>query len=334
MISVSVVLPVYNSSSYIVRCLESMISQSFNGFELILVNDGSTDDSGRICDSYAAKHDNIRVIHQENQGVSAARQIGLDSADGEYVIFVDPDDWVEPKMLEDMLQKASQEEADVVICDFMVNSSAKAMRYEKQSPNSLETEAILRQLLMGELHGSTCNKLYCKATLKKLKISFPKSINYCEDLWFNCELLLQPDVRVAYLPKAYYHYDFYSNPAGLSRKFSIRSVNDYVSFTNFIFDSLDKSAFEKEFFELKFNVIKLAFRSNCTENEFYSFFPDQINQFKASLSSRRMHFVMKSGLRAALNGHLKIGRIMVEDYNKLYLPLASLIYKLRMARVF
>lgn len=334
MISVSVVLPVYNSSSYIVRCLESMISQSFNGFELILVNDGSTDDSGRICDSYAAKHDNIRVIHQENQGVSAARQIGLDSADGEYVIFVDPDDWVEPKMLEDMLQKASQEEADVVICDFMVNSSANAMRYEKQSLNSLDPEAILRQLLMGELHGSTCNKLYCKATLQKHKISFPKNINYCEDLWFNCELFLQPNVRVTYLNKAFYHYDFFSNPSGLSRKFSIRSVNDYVSFANFIFDSLDKSAFEKEFFELKFNAIKLAFRSDCTKKEFYSFFPDQINQFKASLSNRRMHFAMKIGLRAAFNGHLKTGRIIVEAYNELYLPLASLVHKIKMAKLF
>ena len=100
---VSVVVPVYNAEKYIARCIKSILSQTHKSFELILVDDGSPDQSGAICDEYARKDDRITVIHQKNSGVSAARNVGIDHASGKYLFFVDSDDWVEPTHIECML---------------------------------------------------------------------------------------------------------------------------------------------------------------------------------------------------------------------------------------
>lgn len=99
--AISVIIPVYNTESYLERCLKSILSQSFTDIELLLVDDGSTDRSGAICDEYAVRDNRIKVLHQENGGVSSARNLGLDQATGEYVIFADADDyWVTDKALE------------------------------------------------------------------------------------------------------------------------------------------------------------------------------------------------------------------------------------------
>lgn len=98
---ISVIVPVYKAEAYLHRCVDSIIAQTFTDWELLLVDDGSPDRSGDICDEYASKDARIRVFHKENGGVSSARQKGLDEAIGEYTIHADPDDWVEPTMLEE-----------------------------------------------------------------------------------------------------------------------------------------------------------------------------------------------------------------------------------------
>lgn len=116
-VSVSVIAPVYNVEKYIDRCIKSVLGQTLRDIELILVDDGSPDDCGKICDGYAATDSRIKVIHKENGGVSAARNDGLSIATGEYVIFVDSDDWVEPDACEVMYQSAKNNNADIVIGD-------------------------------------------------------------------------------------------------------------------------------------------------------------------------------------------------------------------------
>jgi glycosyltransferase involved in cell wall biosynthesis len=120
---VSVVIPNYNSEDYIHRCIDSLLNQSFKDFELIIIDDGSTDNSGMIADHYASTHSCVKVIHQANSGVSAARQVGLTAARGKYVTFVDPDDWVEPDMLQCLVGKAEQEDVDILFCDFFIDFS-------------------------------------------------------------------------------------------------------------------------------------------------------------------------------------------------------------------
>lgn len=119
---ISIISPVYNAERYIVKCLDSILVQTFQDWELILVDDGSSDKSGVICDEYAARDSRVIVIHKENGGVGAARQTGLDAVTGEYVIHADPDDWVEPTMLQELYAKAVAEAADVVICDYYVDT--------------------------------------------------------------------------------------------------------------------------------------------------------------------------------------------------------------------
>lgn len=117
MTALSVIVPVYQAAEYLDCCVESILAQTFSDLELILVDDGSTDGSAARCDRWAAADSRVRVIHRENGGVSAARNMGLDAARGEYVAFVDSDDWVEPQMYENLLAAAREYDCAVVLCD-------------------------------------------------------------------------------------------------------------------------------------------------------------------------------------------------------------------------
>ena len=111
---ISIIVPVYNAEKTLQRCIHSLQCQTFTDFEILLIDDGSLDYSGQICDEYSAKDRRIRVIHKRyNKGVSSARQTGIDIAQGKYTIHVDPDDWVEPTMLEELYQKAVEHNADM-----------------------------------------------------------------------------------------------------------------------------------------------------------------------------------------------------------------------------
>ena len=115
--TISIIVPVYNAEKYLHRCVDSILAQTFTDFELLLINDGSKDNSGKICDEYAAKDPRVRVFHKENGGVSSARNMGLDNAKGEWVTFVDSDDWLVHNIYEKMLHKLVEENADLCLCD-------------------------------------------------------------------------------------------------------------------------------------------------------------------------------------------------------------------------
>ena len=125
--------------------MDSILAQTFESWELILVDDGSLDRSGILCDEYATKDSRIVVIHKKNEGVGAARQTGMDNATGEYIIHVDPDDWVEPDMLEQLYQKAKENEFDIVICDYFVDYVDRHVRVSQQ-PASLTASDVLYDL--------------------------------------------------------------------------------------------------------------------------------------------------------------------------------------------
>ena len=115
---VSVIVPIYKAESYLYKCIDSLLTQKLADIEILLIDDGSPDGSGMICDEYARKDSRVKVFHKSNGGVASARQCGLDHACGEYVIHADPDDWVESDMLQSLYEKAVEEDADMVICDF------------------------------------------------------------------------------------------------------------------------------------------------------------------------------------------------------------------------
>lgn len=214
---ISVIVPVYKAEPYLHRCVDSLLAQTFQDFEVLLVDDGSPDRSGEICDEYAQKDSRVRVFHKENGGVSSARQYGMDHAQGEYTIHADPDDWVEPTMLEELYQKAKEEDADMVICDFYVDEKGET-HYQAQKPSDLQTEKVCCELFH-QLHGSTWNKLVRRECFLRCEVHFPLELSYCEDLFVNA-CLLSHDIRVAYLPKAFYHYDQYLNENSLVHRSS------------------------------------------------------------------------------------------------------------------
>ena len=163
---ISIIVPVYKAEKYLRRCLDSIIAQTFTDWECILIDDGSPDNSGKICDEYAASDKRFRVIHQENQGVSAARQKGLDNCIGEYVIHTDPDDWVEKDFLNKMFERAQLTDADMVMCDFNRIYKDKTILYS-QKPTSFDCEDIINDLLNGKLWGITWNKLIKRECIVK-----------------------------------------------------------------------------------------------------------------------------------------------------------------------
>ena len=208
---ISVIVPVYKAESYLHRCVDSILAQTFTDFEVLLIDDGSPDKSGVICDEYAKKDSRVHVFHKENGGVSSARQCGIDNAQGEYTIHADPDDWVEPNMLEELYCKAKEADADMVICDFLIEKNEQKILL-KQRPSGYEKETLLNDILSKRLHGSCCNKLVKRSCYNL--VTFPHNLNCNEDT-FVIMHMINNGTKVVYLNRAYYHYCMDTNPTSI-----------------------------------------------------------------------------------------------------------------------
>lgn len=273
---VSIIVPVYKAEAYLHRCVDSILAQTFRDFEVLLIDDGSPDGSGNICDDYAKKDRRVRVFHNENGGVSSARQCGIDNALGEYTIHADPDDWVEPNMLEQLYNKAICDCSDLVICDYFVDFPSNT-HYCKQKPSSLEHETVLAELFQ-HLHGSCCNKLVKQACYKHYNIRFPKGINYCEDL-YTWIILLQYPIRISYLDKAFYHYDNCINPNSISRNYTIKRYEERRHFYATLKADM-KSKYKFHCNTLLANIAFEAFRHNIFTNiEYRNLFKKDSKRF-------------------------------------------------------
>ena len=273
---ISVIIPVFNSAEYICKCLDSLRCQTYKNFEVVLVDDGSDDGSEKICDKYVAIDDKFKVFHKKNGGVSSARQVGLDNSIGKYVIHVDPDDWVEPSMLEELYEVASKEDADMVICDFYENIG-KEQRYHKQQPSSLEPKVVLNEMFQ-QLHGSCWNKLVKRVCYNIFNISFPKNIYYCEDLYVNVALLKHP-IKIAYLEKAYYHYVQYNDKATLVRFYDKNTYEHDIRLKKIFLKLLqDSKAISKQQINTFFDkaIIRRAFENG------YNYYSSKLFQEKYS----------------------------------------------------
>ena len=201
---VSIIVPVYKAEKYIHQCIDSLLAQTYRNIEVILVDDGSPDHCGKICDEYAAKDCRVKVIHQQNGGVSVARQTGIDHATGEYSIHADPDDWVELNMIEELVAKAVANNADMVICDFYRESKSDRIHVCQNPGDDLSASAVLRKILSQQLHGSCWNKLVNRSRIEGIGFT-PEDLCILEDELYNIRILARK-IKVSYLPKAFYHY--------------------------------------------------------------------------------------------------------------------------------
>lgn len=203
----SVIVPVYNVEAYLARCLDSILAQNLDAMEVILVDDGSTDSSGTICDSYAAKDPRVRVIHKENGGLSSARNAGLDICRGEYIAFVDSDDWIEPDAYENMMQTAR--ELDVkLVCGGRYDVSGRTGQ-KKPGLCPPKTEKISSEELVGRIFtwdqcdSSACDKLFHRSLLETWRFPLGK---VCEDVPVMYRIILQTDWVAVYSRPVYNYF--------------------------------------------------------------------------------------------------------------------------------
>ena len=255
---VSVVVPVYQAESYLSRCLDSILTQTFTDFEVILVDDGSKDNSGEICDEYAAKDNRFRVIHQENHGVSVARQVGLDAAIGDYVIHADPDDRVEPDWLSCLYDEAIASGADMIICDYEKVLQDKRI-YCSQKPSALTSDGVLQDMLYFRTWGVCWNKLIRRACFQKYDVKFHPDMNIWEDLYVTSSLLLH-DMKISYVPRALYHYDMYSNPDSAVRYNSVSKIRSRMFFIDTFSSILSGKQYEDAWYIRKVNIKRSIYR--------------------------------------------------------------------------
>lgn len=270
---ISVIIPVYNVEKYLEQCLDSVMNQTMKELEIILVNDGSTDNSGHICDRYAKKDSRIVVIHKENQGLAAARQSGLDVARGEYIGFVDSDDWLELNMYEEMFQVAKKTDSDIVFCNVYRNEDKKEQVYFEPGYYSREQmiETIFPRLLAGfDENGEEntlrwCNwlRLYKKEVIDNNNICFDTRFRRCQDLPFTFECTIHAD-SYYYLGNSYLYHNR-MNYESLSKGYTKNMwglIKPLILYLKNVVDNYHEYNFENQM-----NRRAALFVFECCENE-------------------------------------------------------------------
>jgi glycosyltransferase involved in cell wall biosynthesis len=218
---ISVIIPVYNTEKYLQRCIESVLKQTFDNFELLLINDGSIDNSGLVCNKYAEQDTRVRVFHKENGGVSTARNFGIEQARGKYITFVDSDDWVEEKFLSSFFISGNEYlEKTFVICGILKDSKHTSNILHTIESNSVEKENFNSLFLDYNLYkyGYAVAKLYNNRILQNYNIRFNKKLSNTEDLLFMLEYIQYID-KVQFLSSFLYHYVDYDDHLSLSKKY-------------------------------------------------------------------------------------------------------------------
>ena len=229
---ISVIVPVYQCEKYLSRCIDSILNQTFSDLEIVLIDDGSTDQSPRICDEYKKQDNRVKVVHQENKGVAAARNSGLDIAKGNYITFVDSDDYIEPDMYEQMMEKAIQYDCDVIMCDCVKDFPDKSQIYSHDiragyySHIQLKSEYYPHLLIMENVEYPATISNWLLLFKKSLnKVRYVEGVRFSEDLLFGAQLLLYAKSFYYLKGKPYYHYVM--NESSATHTFQKDKWNDY-----------------------------------------------------------------------------------------------------------
>lgn len=275
-IAVSVIVPVYNAEKYLVKCLDSVVNQTLKNVEIILVDDGSTDSSSEICKSYADKDERIIYFKKENEGLAAARQDGMERSSGEYIGFVDSDDWLELNMYERMYSVAKEENADVVFCNAFLDENEKDKIHLE--PGVYDRDRIEKEILPRSLAGLTpkgtnsvirwCNwlRLYKRSLIEENGLSFGRGFRRSQDLQLTFETALYAQKYVSLNDEYLYHNRTQNNASSLSRGYT----KNYWKLIRPLIDVLYKDVENYKKQDLSYNMHLCAFffaASGC-RNEF------------------------------------------------------------------
>ena len=257
---ISVIVPVYNVEKYIRACLDSIINQTYRDLEIILVDDGSTDNSGVICDEYAQKDTRIQVIHKENGGQSVARNIGLQKAKGEFIGFVDSDDSIELDMFESLF--SAIQDVDIAICGYNLVTGDKRIESGLLGQNKTLNQAELWKEIFGNLNNAVWNKLFRRELLSG--ICFDAKFAHGEDLIFNI-LYLKSAKTGKYINRCLYNYykrgDSITTGKFTKRKLlEIGSKDEALRLVQEIYPKMTETA-KKYAFRARMNIMRSIYRA-------------------------------------------------------------------------
>lgn len=204
MIKISIIVPVYNMEKYLEKCLDSLVNQTLKEIEIIVINDGSKDNSINILKQYAKKYKNIKIYDHDNQGISKTRNFGIEKAKGEYIAFIDSDDYVDTRMFEVMYERAKKDNLDIVVCDYY-NYYENRNKIEKfKIVDFKDTTISENKSLIFQINPSPWNKIYKKELFEVKKYRFPIGIKY-EDLGYIPILLTEANrIGKVNIPLNYY----------------------------------------------------------------------------------------------------------------------------------
>ncbi len=250
-VKVSIIVPAYNSGQYIRECIDSILKSTLKDIEIILVDDGSTDQTAQICDIYAEKFDRIRVIHQENKGQNAARLTGIVAANGDYIGFVDSDDWIDSKMYEELWEQAYAQKADMVCCGCIYEKGKyQEVKYNVLQEGVYHKEAIFQEVLPYVVaFGSNCtkdrivephlvDKLFRRELILHVLTDWNKGIFWGEDALITFQCIAKADSMVV-IKSTPYHYRIHQK--SILRRPDKRAITSYPLLLNELLDFCDKN---------------------------------------------------------------------------------------------
>ena len=269
MSKISVIVPVYNAEKYLAKCVDSLLNQTLQDIEIILVDDGSADKSPIMCDDYAKKNSYIKVLHKTNGGVSSARNAGLKIASGEFVAFLDSDDYIEANAYEVAYNIAKGNSCDYVMwgffCDF-VDENENITNQKISIPQNVKYESTQRKELLN-ISGYLWNKLYSRKLLNELNLSFNNELTLYEDLLFNTKFITQTKNAI-FIPEALTHY-IQRNIVSLGTKYR----ENYLELSDIALEchkkllrfwNVDETVIKTHITDQKFKSIWGAMRNICS----------------------------------------------------------------------
>ena len=254
---VSIIVPVYNSVQTLDRCMNSIISQTFPYTEVILVDDGSTDGSSELCDEWAERSTKVRVIHQDNAGVSMARNHGIEASSGDYLLFVDSDDWIDPDMVSALFKTVQDTPFDLAVCTFQFEYATYSEWLHIHELNCSVCDLLDADYGMTEKSVFLCspvNKLYRRSLIVDHDIRFVPGMRFGEDFTFNASYLCEVN-QIISIDRPLYHYDCSLPDSGVKKLYP-----DYDVFIRTMDDAFTKLRQKKGLNSAEFQTAFIADR--------------------------------------------------------------------------
>lgn len=317
MCKVSVLIPVYNTEKYLSKCIDSVINQTLKDIEIVIVNDGSKDNSQIIIEQYAKKDSRIKYCVQENSGLGATRNKGIELATGEYIAFLDSDDWVENDYYELMYNQAINTKSDMVISDYTVDSLNSSYIYENKY-EQIDKRRYIKDVLMRNVSGFSWNKLYKRELINSNNLKFPLRENFenIEDQYFTLKTLYLSK-KISFLNKPLIHYIIRDN--SIVNTYQKKLIDDGLNFYRQISEFFIRYNADDDIYEaLEIGMLKHICQclSNECKNTNKKSLRERLNEYKRILNIKEYQKIIDK-----FDGSNKIKYNSISKEQKIYFNL-------------